>query len=151
QQVGETPALAPVLYGLWRFYTGRLPLHTPRAIGGTLLGPAQQDHHPRLAAITHNVLGGTRLYPGGLSAARRHPEAGLARYPPALRQAPAFRIGHDPGVACRVHAALTLWLLGYPAQALGHIHAALTLAHALRHPSSLAFAQRWAAHVSQLR
>jgi len=151
QQVGETPELAPVLYGLWRFYTVRLQLHTAREIGDTLLGLAQQAHDPGLVVITHNVLGVTRLYLGVLPAARQHLEAGIARYTPALRQAPAFRIGHDPGVACRVHAALTLWLLGYPAQALGHIHAALTLAHALRHPSSLAFARRWAAHVSQLR
>ena len=151
QQVGETPELAPVLYGLWRFYTVRLQLHTAREIGDTLLGLAQQAPDPSLAVITHNVLGVTRLYCGALPAARQHLEAGIARYTPAQRQAPAFRIGHDPGVACRVHAALTLWLLGYPAQALGHIQAALTLAHALRHPSSLAFARRWAAHVSQLR
>ena len=26
--------------------------------------------------------------------------------------------GHDPGVVCLVHAALTLWMLGYPDQAL---------------------------------
>src|SRR5215831_5017419 len=151
QQVGETPELAPVLYGLWRFYTVRLQLHTAREIGDTLLGLAQHAPDPGLAVITHNVLGVTRLYLGVLPAARQHLEAGIARYTSAQRQAPAFRIGHDPGVACRVHAALTLWLLGYPAQALGHSHAALTLAHALRHPSSLAFARRWAAHVSQLR
>jgi class 3 adenylate cyclase/predicted ATPase len=151
QQVGETPELAPVLYGLWRFYTVRLQLRTAREIGDMLLRLVQGTDEPTLAVITHNVLGVTRLYLGVLPAARQHLEAGIARYTPEQRQAPAFRIGHDPGVACRVHAALTLWLLGYPAQALTHIHAALTLAHALRHPSSLAFARRWAAHVSQLR
>src|SRR5262249_23169415 len=37
QQVGETPELAPVLYGLWRFYMVRSQLHTAREVGETLL------------------------------------------------------------------------------------------------------------------
>jgi predicted ATPase len=60
-------------------------------------------------------------------------------------------MGQDPGVACRTYAAMTLWLLGYPEQALAYIHEALALAHALSHPYSLAFAQFWAAWVSQVR
>jgi predicted ATPase len=35
QQVGETPALVPVLFGLWRFYAVRSQLHTAREIGET--------------------------------------------------------------------------------------------------------------------
>ena len=45
----------------------------------------------------------------------------------------------------------TLWLLGYPAQALARVHEALTLAHELSHPYSLAFARCWAAYVYQFR
>src|SRR5207249_8093804 len=32
QQVGETPEIVPVLYGLYRFYLGRLQLHTAREL-----------------------------------------------------------------------------------------------------------------------
>ena len=46
--------------------------------------------------------------------------------------------------------ALTLWLLGYPEQALARVHEALTLAHELAHAFSLAFARCWVATVSQL-
>src|SRR5262249_62146832 len=46
QQVGETPELAPVLYGLWRVYTGRLPLPHPRGVGDTLPGPARAAPTP---------------------------------------------------------------------------------------------------------
>ena len=42
-------------------------------------------------------------------------------------------------------------MLGYPAQALAHLHEALALAHALSHPYSLAFARCVAAIVSQFR
>src|SRR5207244_4336760 len=55
------------------------------------------------------------------------------------------------GVGSRVFAAMTLWLLGSPAQALVHLHGALTLAHELPHPFSLAFARLFAAFVSQWR
>jgi predicted ATPase len=54
-------------------------------------------------------------------------------------------------VSCRLYAAATLWLLGYPAQALAHLHDALALVHELSHPYPLVFARIWAAMVSQLR
>jgi predicted ATPase len=46
---------------------------------------------------------------------------------------------------------VTLWLLGYPDQALVRLHEALALAHALSHPYSLAFAWSMAACVAQWR
>src|SRR5262249_6805813 len=51
----------------------------------------------------------------------------------------------------RIHLAWTLWLLGYPEQALARLHEALTLAHALSHPFSLAYVRCIGALVSQLR
>jgi predicted ATPase len=86
-----------------------------------------------------------------LPAARRHLEEGIACYTPDQRRAPVFRIGQDLGVGCRAHTARTLWLLGYPEQALTRIHEALALAHALLHPYSLGFARCVAAFVSQFR
>jgi predicted ATPase len=60
-------------------------------------------------------------------------------------------MGQDPGVSCRVGAALTLWFLGYPDQALAHIHEALALAQELSHHFTLAHARCVAANVSQFR
>ncbi len=151
QQVGETPELAPVLLGLWRFYIARPQLYTAREIGETLLRQAQRAHDPALTVIADYALGNTWFYLGVLPAARQHLEEGIALYTPDQRRAPVFRIGHDPGVACRVNAAQTLWLLGYPEQALVRLHEALALAHELSHPYSLAYARCWAAIVSQFR
>ena len=141
QQVGETPELVPVLFGLWRYYIARPQLHRAREIGDTLLRLAQRAHDPALAVIAHYALGVTWLWLGVFPAARQHLEEGIARYTPDQRRAPVFRIGQDPGVACRANAARTLWLLGYPEQALARVHEALALAHALSHPFSLAYAQ----------
>jgi predicted ATPase/class 3 adenylate cyclase len=149
QQVGETSQLVPVLFGLWRFYIARPQFHTARELGDTLLHLAQGANDSALAVLAHYALGNTWLCLGALPTARQHLEAGIVRYTPDQRQAPAFRIGHDPGVACRAFAAWTLWVLGYPEQAQGHIHEALALAHALEHPFSLAYAQCWSAYVYQ--
>ena len=151
QQVGETPELVPVLFGLWRFYNLRPQLHTARELGETLLRLVQRADDPALAVVAHYALGATWYFLGALPAARQHLEEAIACYTPDQRRAPVFRIGQELGVGCRAHAARTLWLLGYPEQALAHIHEALALAHALSHPYSLGFALGVAAFVSQFR
>jgi predicted ATPase len=150
QQVGESPELFQVLFGLCLFYRVRSQLQTARELGETLLHLAHRSHDPALTVAAHLVLGYTWCLLGMLPAARAHLEEGIAHYTPDQRRAPVFRTGQDPGVACRAYAALTLWLLGYPEQALAHLHEALALAQALSHPPSLAFARCWVATVSQL-
>jgi class 3 adenylate cyclase/predicted ATPase len=151
QQAGETPEHVPVLLGLWRFYCMRAQFHMARELGDTLLRLAQQAPDPTLAVIAHYALGFTWFCLGALPAACEHLEEGIAHYTPDQRRAPVLRIGQDPDVSCRVFAAWTLWLLGYPAQALARTHDALVLAQELSHPYSLAFAQANAAMGSQFR
>jgi predicted ATPase len=88
---------------------------------------------------------------GVLPVARQHLEASIARHTPDQHRAPMFRVGVNPGVACHGFVGMTLWLLGYPEQALAHLHEALALAQVLSHPYSLAWARSMAACVSQLR
>jgi predicted ATPase len=151
QQVGETPELVQVLFGLWRFYVAGPQLQRARELGDTLLGLAHQAHDPALAVVAHYALGLTWLYLGALPAARQHVEEAIAHYTPDQRRAPVFRMGLDLGVSCRTYAAETLWLQGYPEQALAHLYEALTWAHALSHPYSLGWARCWAAMVYQCR
>jgi predicted ATPase/DNA-binding winged helix-turn-helix (wHTH) protein/class 3 adenylate cyclase len=150
QQMGETPELVPALFGLWRFYIVRPQLHTARELGETLLHLAQRAHDPALAVVAPYALGVAWLYLGALPAARLYLEEASARYTPDQYHAPVFRMGVDPGVSSRSLAAMTRWLLGYPAQTLAHIHEALALAHELPHPYSLAYTRCLAARVSQL-
>jgi predicted ATPase len=151
QQVGETPELVPVLFGLWRFYFGLPQYHTARELGEALLRLAQRAGDPTLAVLAHTALGLTWFRLGAFLTARQHLEEAIARYTPDQRRALVFRMGLDPGVSCRIFAAVTLWVLGYPAQALARIHDALALAQELSHPLSLAFAQCYVASVSLFR
>jgi class 3 adenylate cyclase/tetratricopeptide (TPR) repeat protein len=99
QQVGETPELVPVLFGLWRFYNIQPQFHTARELGDTLLRLAKQAHDPVPSVIARYALGWTWFCLGTLPVARQHLEEGIALYTPDQRQAPAFRMGPDPGVA----------------------------------------------------
>jgi len=143
--------LVQVLFGLWRFYIARPQFHTARELGETLLRLTQRDHDPTLAVIAQHTLGATWLFLGALPAARLHLEEGIARDTPEQHRALVFRMGSDPGGSCRINAALLLWLLGYPDQALARVHDALTFVHELSPPYSLAYARCWAAYVYQFR
>jgi predicted ATPase len=151
QQVGETSQLVPVLLGLYRFYLVQSQFHTARELGETLLRLAQHADDPALTVLAHYVLGALCFWVGTLPAARQHLEEGTAHYTPDQSRALVFRMGIDPGVGCRAYAAQTLWLLGYPEQALVPLHEALALAHELSHPYTLAYVRCWAAIVYQLR
>jgi predicted ATPase len=149
QQVGETPQLVPVLFGLYRFYGARSQWPPARELGERLLRLAQRAQDPALSVIAHYALGLVWFCLGALPTARQHLEEGIAHYTPDQRRTPVFRMGQDPGVTCRVYAAGTVWLLGYPDQARARVHEALALAHELSHAYSLAFARYWVAYVSQ--
>ena len=71
------------------------------------------------------------FYCGEIVPARAPREQGFAVYDPEKHsptRSPTFRAGQDPGVACEIHAAWALWLLGYPDQASQKLDDALTLA-----------------------
>jgi predicted ATPase len=152
QQVGETPQLFPVLWGLWRLYSARCEYQRAQALGERLLSLAQQVHDAALLLEAHHALWATLVWSGEFAAARIHLEQGRALYDPQQHCAHALLYGgHDPGVCCLSHGAWSLWLLGYPDQALQSTREALTLAHALAHPASLANALRFATTLHQFR
>jgi TOMM system kinase/cyclase fusion protein len=151
QQVGETPQLFPMLWGLFAFYLVRGELQTARELVAQALNLAQHIQDPALLAEAHYGTGNTLLWCGELASARAHLEQGLGHYNPQRDRAHALLRGYDPGVACLAFLARVLWHLGYPDQALKYSDEALTLAHDLSHPFSLSWALSWTAALYQLR
>jgi predicted ATPase len=154
EQVGDTAQLSPVLIGLGRFYLVRGEFQTARDIAAQLLtiAEATRETVPLLAA--HNALGGVSFYAGDFEAALAHLEQGIALYDSEAHspnRSPAFRLGQDPGVSCMTHAAMTLWMLGYPARAAARMQEAFVLARSLDHPFSVSYACHFAAGVHQWR
>ena len=140
QQVGETSQLFQVLYGLWNIYRNRAELQMTRELGEQLLSLAHRIQDPELLLEAHRVLGPTMLWLGEMASAREHSEQGAALYDAKQHHSHAFIYGQDPGVSCQIFSAMSVWLLGYPDQALKNIQEALTLAQLSNHPFSLAFA-----------
>jgi predicted ATPase len=150
-QVGDTPQLFPTLRGLCQFYRTRGALLTARELGEQLHRLAQHAAEPTPRLEAHDALGTTLFYLGENPAAQTHLEQGITLTDAAVERALVSRHGEAPGVRCLAVAALTLWCLGAPAQALWRSQEALALAQALAHPYSLATAQYWAAHLHHRR
>jgi predicted ATPase len=151
QQMEETPQRFAVLWGLCGFYVTRGALQTARVLGEQLMDLAQRLHDPALLPPTYFMVGGIFLFLGELTAARTCLEQGIVLYDLQRHQAYAVMHGVDPGVVCLCHAAFTLWLLGYPDQALQRGHETLALAQELGHPYSLAFGLTWETMLHQVR
>jgi DNA-binding winged helix-turn-helix (wHTH) protein/class 3 adenylate cyclase/predicted ATPase len=148
-RIGETPELAPILFGLWRYYNTRSRLETARELAEILLRLA--EHDPSLTVVAHEALGCTAFWSGDFVNARQHLDEGIQRYSLSLPRAPVFQIGEDPGVGCHMYASSVLWFLGYPDQAAARMHGGLMMAGKLSRPYTLAFARVVAALCFQMR
>ncbi len=118
QQLGDTPQLFSVLAGLYMFHlAGRSSLKISHELAEQLLRLAsdQEDSVERLVA--HTMMAVSGFYEGDQLAARQEYDHSLNHYDSARhRFAGVSLIGMDLGVGILSHAALTLWLLGYPDQ-----------------------------------
>jgi len=151
ERLGETPQLFPVLWGLARVYDHR-DLNMGREMGEQLLALAERVREPALLLEAHHERWANLFSLGELTSALTHTERGIELYNPQEHRQYAFLYGgHDPGVCGLRHAAMTLWLLGYPDQALERSRDALALAQKLSHPYSLVHALFYSAWVHQQR
>lgn len=151
QQIGETSQLIPTLLGLSRCYTARAEFERARDLGEHIMHLAHTQSDTALRVEAHRNLGGISFLLGMLTASHMHLEKGIELYDPQQHHSHTFRYQHDPGVVCRSILILTLWVLGYPDQALARNQEQLTLAQALPDPHTLAFAIAMAAIVHQFR
>jgi predicted ATPase/class 3 adenylate cyclase len=152
QQLGETPQLFPVLWGLARIHDHRGELNVGRELGEQLLVLAERVQNPALILEAHHELWANLSSLGELTSALIHTERGIELYNPQEHRQYAFLYGgHDPGVCGIRHAAMVLWLLGYPAHALRRSQEALALARELSHPYSITHALYYSAWVHQQR
>jgi tetratricopeptide (TPR) repeat protein len=151
QQVGETPQLFPVLWGLWMFNLVRAKLQTAQELAEQLLRLAESGHDTTHLLEAHMALGSTLYYLGKLAPAQVHFEAGSDLYDPLQHCLLVFRAGQVPGAICLCQGSHALWLLGYPDQALQRSYEALSLTQQLSHPHSQAVVLAFAAMLHHFR
>ncbi len=138
QELGETTRTFTILRGLWGFYVVRSELETAHELAKRCLALARRIRKTPLVIWAYYAAGMTFFHRGELVSAIEHFDRGIALYDVGKR--PFHRALQDPGVACLSYKALTLWILGYPDQALKTSHEAVTLAGKLFHPFSIVYA-----------
>jgi predicted ATPase len=150
-QVEDPAQLSQTLRGLWAYYLTRADLQTARTLAEQLLDLAQHEHNSALLLEADRELGQTLYFLGEFPRARQHLEQSLARYERQQHASHTVVYGQDPGVVCRSQGARTLWVLGYPDQAIQYLQAALSLGQEIAHPYSLALARYHATVVHRAR
>ena len=137
----------PALRGLWALYLTKGEFQPTYALATQLLQIARQERNRNLELEAERELGQTYYFFGRLREARQHLERGISLYDAREHNPHIFLYGQDPGVVCLAQYARTLVLLGYPERAREQALAAITLAHEVQHPYSLALAHYHAAVV----
>ncbi|HEV8713417.1 MAG TPA: adenylate/guanylate cyclase domain-containing protein [Candidatus Binatia bacterium] len=151
RQMGETPQLFRVLYGLRMVYMVRGEHKVAHELARQLFTLAQSVRDPALLLQAHYALGNVLFFFGEFSLAREHLEQGIMLYDPQQHNPHTAGTPTDTGVGCRGFAGWVLWYLGYPDQALKRSLEGLTLAHELSHPFILAVALHYIAQLHQVR
>ena len=151
RQLGETPQLFPVLILLSSVRFVRAEHWTAHELAEECLRLAQSMHSPPHLMWAHYVLGMTLFYLGEFVSTQDQLEQGIVLYDPQKHNPLVSGDVQDPKVTCLSYAALALWHLGYPGQALERMHEALALARELSHPFSLAYALDFALRLQQYR
>ena len=152
RELGESPALFPALWGICLFRIVRGEIQTGLNLAEQLLGLAQA-RRTRASFCRRTTRWDGPMPSSEIGRPQRHT---WSRRSPAMTAvstaAHAFLYGgHDPCVSSMGYAAHSLWMLGYPEQALQRGREALALARELGHPASLGHTQYLVAVLHQYR
>jgi predicted ATPase len=130
--LGDNDALLRALFGLRLFYRFRLELEKSRALGEEELASANLNTPDRLGTA-HHGLAETLLFLGEFEQARHHQAQAQI-----LGESARNTLGLSLQPVVLVQSAWTLWILGYPSQALGLGGRALALARKEGHAGPIA-------------
>jgi predicted ATPase len=150
-ELGDSPDISEVLWGLWTFHTVSADFEAARKISEEFLRLSERLPYPGLAMRAHWTMETTFTHLGNFDLALDHFEKALAAYDPGQHREDSFLYALNPGVAMPCFAAWALWFTGRPDEAVERIEEALTLARELSEPTGLAHAALFASGLYQLR
>lgn len=150
QQLGDPPQLFPVLFGLHGFYLVSAKHQEALEIGQQLLRLAELEQDPIKYLGAHAALGWSFVYLGNPVASREHFEKMIAVYQPEQTREYLATYRWDVSFHGRICLAITLWLLGYPDQALRRMHETMRLVQQITEPQTRAFIPMVASWISFL-
>ncbi len=145
RQAGDAPALFAALSGLSRYYGMSGDIKAGFELAKQMYDIAQAAQDSALQLEAYRAIAGNLFGLGRLKEAQAFWERGVALYDLGQHERQAYRFGHDPAIAFHGYLSLTLWLLGYPDQALAESQRLSRLNRSFTHPTSLALAHCWLA------
>ena len=152
RRTGNPSQLFAAEWGLFWFSMLRAEVRKCQQGGEELVRLAESTGDPGLLVQAHNSRGQNLYYLGDLPAARHHLERAIAICDPREHRSHDIRRGQlKTVIANREHAALVLWCLGYPAQALERSREALALGQTEAQPLGRAYALGFATMLHQQR
>ena len=152
ERLNDRVRLFPALWGLWHVSFNRGFYREARRLAEQLLSLARERGDPVLVLEAHHSLWPTLYGIGDLGAVQLPIREGLTLYDSGLHRTYASVYGgHDTGICCVSHAAITAWTQGYPDRALRYVEQGQRLAGQLNHPASTTIILYYAAWVHYQR
>jgi predicted ATPase len=149
RQLDDPQHLLPLLWGLYAVSFCRPRYPKALAYGEEFLRLAERVQGPAL--VGHTMVGTSLFWMGELEQALDYLRRSASLYAPEQHRPLTWVYGHEPGMYAEVYLSDTLWLLGYPDQALAHAAEVLRLGLAVAQAQSQAFALMSAALINQWR
>jgi tetratricopeptide (TPR) repeat protein len=141
QELGADRQRFDAVWGLWMIHnTGNEP-KLAHAVTSELFQIADRINDPVLRMEAHHAAWACANTLGDHDATIEHMQQGLAIYESEKHGVLAYSYGgHDTAVCGKVIGAISLWLLGYPDQAIRSADAGIALAESMGHIPSLTHA-----------
>ena len=136
EQLGDAQQLFVTLYGLWQNASTAADLGRADELAKQMAALAQRDNDPALELVASRAMGMTTYYFGEFVSARDHSDHGFTLYNIQQHRSLIFVYGQDMGLSCLMWAGCSLWLLGYPDEAMKRSQKGLALAREVAHAFS---------------
>jgi DNA-binding SARP family transcriptional activator len=139
----EQPPTPPIMRGMTIDHLVRAEFNEALAYSEQLMRLAERNQDHLLAVEANYAMGVTMFWLGNFRPSRHYLGKAIALYDPQDSSSHISLYAQDPKVLCLSRLAFSLWVLGYPAQAIHTGRLALQFAREIAHPFSLAYALFW--------
>jgi class 3 adenylate cyclase/predicted ATPase len=143
RELGEPPEdpllLFSALYGSWAANIVAFNGDVMRELAVQFLALAQKQTATAPLMVGHRLMGLTLLHAGKIEDGRAHFDRAIALHDPVEHFPLANRFGQDAGATSFSWRSISLWVLGYPEDALGDVVRALEVARQSGHSVTLVY------------
>lgn len=152
REIGTPTEVFTATWGQWLVNQQFGQIDYAAELSRQVLALAEPLHESGYLLQAHHAAWTTRFRLAEFETCRVHADQGIALYNAREHVDHVQQYGgHDPGVCARFHSGMSLWMLGFPSQAIDRVRDSVDLAANIAHPFSRAHAGFHAAQLHKLR